>query len=187
MDKREQILVSAVKLFVERGFHGTPTSAITRDAGVSAGILFHYFPTKEHLVTELLVEIKLEFFGAAFANLHKIKSYEGRLRLLWSNAWKWGTENPVRFKYLQQADNSTFHDMATRDEEVNALYQADENFIGEGIRIGFIKNFSTELLLANSFSLITTMVQFLMNNPEMKNDTSFVEQSWESFVDCLKR
>ena len=42
MDKKKQLLETATKLFVERGFHATPTSAITKEAGVSAGILFHY-------------------------------------------------------------------------------------------------------------------------------------------------
>ena len=56
--KKEQILTSALELFVTLGFHGTSTSAIAKNAGISNGILFHYFKTKEELITELYIEIK---------------------------------------------------------------------------------------------------------------------------------
>lgn len=56
--KKEQILASALELFVTLGFHGASTSAIAKNAGISNGILFHYFKTKEELIIELYIEIK---------------------------------------------------------------------------------------------------------------------------------
>ena len=41
------------------GYYGTKTSQISRRAGISEGLLFHYFPTKELLLEEL-VKIGLE-------------------------------------------------------------------------------------------------------------------------------
>ena len=58
MDKRQQILDAALKLFVEYGFHGTPTSLIAKEAGVANGTLFHYFSTKDELVVALYSSIK---------------------------------------------------------------------------------------------------------------------------------
>ena len=58
MDKREQILLAALKLFTEFGFHGTPTSKIAVEAGVSNGTLFHYFKTKEALILALYDYVK---------------------------------------------------------------------------------------------------------------------------------
>ncbi len=48
-DKRTTIMKAALKLFTERGFHGTSTAQISREAGVATGTLFNYFPTKEDL------------------------------------------------------------------------------------------------------------------------------------------
>ena len=45
-DNREKILTTALTLFTERGFFGTPTSLISKEAGVATGTLFFYFPTK---------------------------------------------------------------------------------------------------------------------------------------------
>lgn len=57
--RKIQIIQATLDLFVERGYYGTKTSQISRRAGISEGLLFHYFPTKEMLLEEL-VNIGLE-------------------------------------------------------------------------------------------------------------------------------
>ncbi|WP_243669198.1 TetR/AcrR family transcriptional regulator [Methanoculleus chikugoensis] len=59
--KKTAIVATAVRLFTERGgFHGTPpTSLIAREAGISNGTLFHYFPTKEELINFAYFDIEV--------------------------------------------------------------------------------------------------------------------------------
>ena len=57
--RKIQIIQATLDLFVERGYYGTKTSQISKKAGISEGLLFHYFPTKEILLEEL-VNIGLE-------------------------------------------------------------------------------------------------------------------------------
>lgn len=52
--KKSQIIQAALDLFLERGYYGTKTSQISKRAGISEGLLFHYFPTKEILLEELI-------------------------------------------------------------------------------------------------------------------------------------
>ncbi len=52
--RKIQIIQATLDLFVERGYYGTKTSQISRRAGISEGLLFHYFPTKEILLEELI-------------------------------------------------------------------------------------------------------------------------------------
>lgn len=52
--RRNQILQVALHLFIHQGYHGTKTSQISREAKISEGLLFHYFPTKESLLEELV-------------------------------------------------------------------------------------------------------------------------------------
>lgn len=58
-----QIIQTALHLFVHQGYHGTKTSQISREAGISEGLLFHYFPTKENLLEEI---VKLGVNGMAY-------------------------------------------------------------------------------------------------------------------------
>ena len=59
--KRKAILEAALCLFAERGVAGTPTSAISKKAGVAEGTLFTYFKTKDELVNELYLALRGTF------------------------------------------------------------------------------------------------------------------------------
>jgi len=67
-DKRRLILDNSLKLFVHKGYAATTTRDIAKRAGISAGLLFHYFPTKETILEELIdeaskgMELLLPFF-----------------------------------------------------------------------------------------------------------------------------
>lgn len=51
---RARILETARRLFHEQGFHATGISTILREADVNSGSLYHYFPSKEALLTGVL-------------------------------------------------------------------------------------------------------------------------------------
>ena len=53
-ERRQQLIEAALHLFATNGFRGTTTKAIAQAAGVSEGIIFRYFPTKEDLYTAIL-------------------------------------------------------------------------------------------------------------------------------------
>ena len=48
-DKKRRIINSAMKEFGEKGFDVASTNNIVKAAGISKGLLFHYFPTKKDL------------------------------------------------------------------------------------------------------------------------------------------
>ena len=52
--RREQILQTAVNLFSQRGFKGTTTKEIAREAGVSEAMVFRHFATKHELYGAIL-------------------------------------------------------------------------------------------------------------------------------------
>jgi AcrR family transcriptional regulator len=54
--RREQLLDAALELFAERGVDGTSVKALAQAAGVTPGLLYHYFESKEALVVALLSE-----------------------------------------------------------------------------------------------------------------------------------
>jgi TetR/AcrR family transcriptional regulator len=53
-DRRQQLLANAIELFSKRGFSGTRTKDIAAACGVSEGILFRHFATKEDLYRAIL-------------------------------------------------------------------------------------------------------------------------------------
>jgi AcrR family transcriptional regulator len=54
-ERRIQILDTALKVFAEKGFTKTTIKDLAEAAGISAGLMYHYFPGKEKLL-EAVVE-----------------------------------------------------------------------------------------------------------------------------------
>lgn len=53
-DTRGRILQAAFQLFHEQGYHATGIATILREAGINAGSLYHFFPSKEALLIGVL-------------------------------------------------------------------------------------------------------------------------------------
>jgi AcrR family transcriptional regulator len=51
-ETRRRLLEASLRLFVHKGYVGTRVRDIAQEAGVSAGLMFHYFPSKEALLEE---------------------------------------------------------------------------------------------------------------------------------------
>lgn len=56
--RRQEIMETALELFAEQGYHNTSISKIAKAAGVSKGLLYNYFESKEALLDAII-------FGAA--------------------------------------------------------------------------------------------------------------------------
>ncbi len=55
LSTKEKIIMSALKLFSQKGYLGTTTRDIAREANIAEITLFRYFPTKEKLFKEVLI------------------------------------------------------------------------------------------------------------------------------------
>jgi AcrR family transcriptional regulator len=53
-DRREQILESALKVFAEKGFDRATNKDIARAAGITPGLIYHYFKSKHDVLKEAL-------------------------------------------------------------------------------------------------------------------------------------
>lgn len=59
--RKQQILDAAIKVFSEKGFQGSRTSEIAKEANVSEGTIFNYYKCKKDLLIGLLIRIIVEF------------------------------------------------------------------------------------------------------------------------------
>lgn len=60
-ETREHLYSVAIRLFGEQGFEGTTLRAIAREADVSPGLMYRYFPSKAALVLELYARLSRDF------------------------------------------------------------------------------------------------------------------------------
>ena len=55
-DRREQILEAALRVFAKKGFSGASNKDIAHEAGITPGLIYHYFESKEALLKAIFDE-----------------------------------------------------------------------------------------------------------------------------------
>jgi len=172
-DKRKAILDSALILFTERGFHGTPTSLIAKEAGVATGTLFHYFKTKENLIGELYLGIKREAGGAMRINAGEMSDVYLELRNVARNYVSWGVENPAKIRFMEQFCLSPYVPDAAREEAIsNFLFLS--GLFERGMKEGIIKDIPTELAVKMAAEFLNAVIDYIVRQgPGCKTERVF--------------
>lgn len=70
-ERREQILAAALKLFATKGLAAARMSDLSKSSGISQGLVYHYYRSKEELFINL-VDTAIEKMNSAAINLEKL-------------------------------------------------------------------------------------------------------------------
>jgi AcrR family transcriptional regulator len=177
-DKRAAIPKAALKLFTERGFHGTSTAQISKDAGVATGTLFNYFPTKEDLINSLYFEVKGKLSRSMGKEIEVQGIFKDKLKKIWSNLVRWGIENQDEFLFVGQFCSSPYITKFTRDE-VMKEYVFLHKLVDEGINAGEIRDFSAELIIAMFYQSSRTVVNFILDSDSSLDENKVLEDGFQ--------
>lgn len=137
-----------------------------RSAGVAEGTLFRYFATKDELLNELYLAIKLRLVRTMIAGLdpHEKRPKENA-RNIWNSYIDWGVRNPMEHKAIRRMALSERITDETRRQvkesfpELNEMCQLSvkEIFLSEAYRA-----FGDALFL----SLAETTIEFASHDPQ---------------------
>lgn len=124
-DKRYAILRATLELVAAHGFHGAAMSKVARRARVSAGIIYHYFPSKDALIRALYRDVKLKFSAAlAAGDLERMQPRDTFLHV-WMNAYRYYAAHGDEIRFIEQYEGSPFNTArarpVTRDDPNLAL------------------------------------------------------------------
>ncbi|HEX8678057.1 MAG TPA: TetR/AcrR family transcriptional regulator [Segetibacter sp.] len=161
-DKRKEILSAALKLFVEYGFHGTPTSKIAAEAGVANGTLFHYYKTKEDLVIVLYNDIKDELNRYIISKTSCDGKLESKIKVMFIQFIYWALDNREKFYYIQQFHFSP-HFSKISPETIHEQSTCHISLITEGIKGKLLKPLPVQFLLTIISSHVFGVYQYLVN------------------------
>ena len=174
-DKQEAVLSTALRLFVERGFFGTPTSLISKEAGVATGTLFFYFKTKEELIDTLYLRVKAEAAAAMCRGLDEETDTASRLRLLWRNAVEWGIKDPEKMQFMEQFAHSPFVSTSAQEEGMSRFaFMAD--LVRDGVREGILRNIDQKLLFCMMASALASVISCVAAAETEDERERFMEQ-----------
>ena len=185
-DKKIAIMEAALKLFTERGFHGTSTAEISKEAGVATGTLFNYFPTKEDLINSLYFDVKGQLSQSMGKEIEVQSTFHDKLRKIWSNLIKWGLDNQEEFLFVGQFCSSPYITKFTR-EEVMKEYVFLHDLVNVGIKTGVIRDFSPELIIAMFYHASRTVVNLILDSDSSNDENKFIEDGFHMIWNGLAK
>jgi len=119
--KRDAIMAAALELFAERGFHGTPVPLVAEKAGVGAGTIYRYFPSKEALVNALYQTWKSALGRRLLDGFPADAPVREQFHAFWSRIAAFATENPKAFAFLELHHHAPYLDDRSRAIEMELL------------------------------------------------------------------
>jgi AcrR family transcriptional regulator len=78
--RREQILDQAAHLILAEGLYAVSMERLARDIGISKGLVYNYFPTRDALLTALLNREQAELRDRGMASALEAESFEDLIR-----------------------------------------------------------------------------------------------------------
>jgi len=152
------VLEAALELFVERGFHGAPTSLIAQRAGVGVGTIYRYFSSKDELIHAIYHELHARFHRQFVADLEKGGSLRERVTRVLERLLDIFIRSPREFRFLEQYHYSPFVDDRRPEIPVEEHYTL-RDLLEEGRTDGIFRDGSLEVLQAVALGPIISLAK----------------------------
>ncbi len=170
MNKKDDILKAALKLFVEQGEQATCMKWIAEEAKCGIGTMYNYFPSKEELINELYIKIKTDLFNHILEALDHNAPVKQQFINTWLKMVNYAISHRLEYKFLDIFAHSPKISKSASDK-VNELLLPVIKFYEKGKQEGIIKNHDTLQLLTFTSGAISASI---IRNPNMsdqeKND-----------------
>lgn len=184
-DKKTRILEAALQLFVEGGFHGTPTSKIAQTAGVANGTLFHYFATKDDLIVALYLDIKLRMGTYIAENSKPETSLKAGLKGQYLASLYWALDHKDEFRFMEQFSNSPYQSMVD-SETLEKQMQGHLSLLRKAIKEKVIKPIPVDLIHVLLSSHVYGVNRYLLSQKFSKaKQHQVISDSFELLWDML--
>jgi AcrR family transcriptional regulator len=171
VNKKETILVSALKLLTEKGVHNTPMSAIAKAAGTGMGTIYNYFANKEILINEIYISIKEEerWVFQAFDSTQPIKT---QFEMYFTSIVDFYINNPLFFNFMEQLQASP---IITKDSKEVGLSAVDSvlKLLEKGQQDRVVKAIDIDELLLFIGGAVLAYLRWYYNQTEVSDDSLF--------------
>jgi AcrR family transcriptional regulator len=173
--RQEQIINAAVICFSQKGFHQTTMKDICKEAGLSPGAVYNYFPSKEDIV-ERCAEMSLQRNEAMFTSASDkniVEAFKDVTTMIFSLTKQEGIRQALSFDlelWAESTRNKRVYEVLHNNEEamIAMLVQMVHKGQKEGIFNSEVDAGSFARVL---FSMFIGFEVQLVSNPDMDIDS----------------
>ena len=184
-EKRENFLNTALKLFVTHGVLNTSTAKIAKEAGTAAGTLFLYFPTKQDLINELVLQISNDQSDYMKTLLDPSLSVQDTFLTIWQGCIHWFLEHRDAFEYIRLVRDTGMVEQAIVQES-GKLFVYFYDAIQKGLDEGALKPYALEVIGAFLYQDIVAVMNLIRTQPELDKQEEIIQAGFDIFWDGIK-
>ena len=108
LTKREAILQAMLDVVVERGFHDAPMSLIAERSGASAGVIYHYFSSKDEIIQALYAQVRDLQRTSFFKGYSPTMEARDAFLHVWMNGYRFYRKHHREMRFLEQYQSAGF-------------------------------------------------------------------------------
>ncbi|EOP54393.1 TetR/AcrR family transcriptional regulator [Bacillus nitratireducens] len=154
-ERRKEILETAERLFITKGYTKTTVNDILKEIGIAKGTFYHYFKSKEEVMDEIIMRIiKADVTKAkAIVSNPNIPVLEKLFRVLMEQSPKSGDVKDKMIEQFHQPNNAEMHQKSIVQSIIHlspVLAEILEQGIAEGIFSTPYPQETIELLLSSA-------------------------------------
>ena len=178
MNKKEDIIKAALKLFVEQGEQATSMKWIAEEAKCGIGTMYNYFKSKEELINVLYFDCKTNLFTYLLESLDTNASVKQQFITVWLKFIDYSIAHPIESGFLQSFSHSPKISEQIIESVGKLIYPLLEIY-EKGKKEGIIKNLEILNLVIFTNGAITSSISF---NPDIskKCKEDLVLLAWDA-------
>ena len=169
-ERRAQILRATIEVVARRGFEAATMSSIAGHAGVSKGLVSHYFANKTDLLKQAVLETVRSIRDEMVAGVDLTAPVPDLLRIFIRKVASLRRDRPDDFRAmdrittrLQAADGAPA--FSYRDYE--ELYQGQESLFRRGQRDGHFRDFDPRVMAVTYQAAVDAMLGYVDTHSEV--------------------
>ena len=168
-----------------QGVQNTSTAEIAREAGAAAGTLFLYFPTKQDLIHELVLEIGREQSETIKGLLAPDLTVRDAFRTIWRSSVGWFLDHMDAYRYVQQVRDSGMIAESVVQESA-MFFDFYYTAIQRGLAEGLVKPYPIDLIGGFLYGDIIVATNFVRAQGDRAGRDELIEMGFEIFWDGIK-
>ena len=165
--RREEILKTGERLFIEKGFNNTTVDEIAQACELAKGTLYLYFGSKEELLSAIMYKALTELYELMSSYQSGISDPIEKLRMIGVAHFEFYEKYPEHFRLLNDIHmpgkfHPDVHDQTHEllHERIRSIWALNMEIVKDGINKGVFKGSTDPLEVAISlWSISTTMIR----------------------------